>query len=300
MLRAAHRVTLSLASAGLAMAMALGACRWVFPYASNPASDRGPGAPETSSRDTWGDEFPWTGDLEPQGDFPQIPDGGTPITDLSPSKDRSVDRTPRDLPASDRRIPVDRAAPELQSCPPGWTYCGTCVDIATDRNNCGGCGKTCYGVCSNKSCTSACVSPAATPQVFANDMWGCPGSVTPAAKACGTQFHVCSAAEWVSRRAGGVPSYHYWVSDWLHFTAGDVTLCGAGGNCAAGLGTATYNCGTVVPMHVCSPAIWDSLGNGANCFNCGYNNDTSVNQYFCGCGICAKPGCTTAGTLCCH
>lgn len=40
------------------------------------------------------------------------------------------------------------------ACPTGLAYCGTCVDLARDPANCGGCGVTCAsGVCVNGVCS---------------------------------------------------------------------------------------------------------------------------------------------------
>jgi hypothetical protein len=40
------------------------------------------------------------------------------------------------------------------SCPPGLADCGQCVSLATDRSNCGACGKVCDGAltCQNGIC----------------------------------------------------------------------------------------------------------------------------------------------------
>ena len=44
-------------------------------------------------------------------------------------------------------MPVDAAVPvdDASACPSGFTQCDRCVDLLTDRDNCGRCDSRCHG-----------------------------------------------------------------------------------------------------------------------------------------------------------
>jgi hypothetical protein len=84
-------------------------------------------------------------------------------------------------------------------------------------------------------------------QSFGATMSGCAGTVAFEQREtlCAPGYHVCSAQEWVDRRNGQEPSYHYWTNDNLHYN-GSSSSCWvslAGGN----------DCGST-PMRVCAPS----------------------------------------------
>jgi len=129
-------------------------------------------------------------------------------------------------------------------------------------------------------------------QDFPHAMTGCGGTTgwESAATLCAPTCHVCSAAEWVSNRAGGaIPLQNYWVSDALKFNAG------SSGSCSVGTG-ATWACG-VGQMLVAAPTQPDPLGNSVTWTGCGLNSTT--NNYFGGCTPSTGNHANKAGVLCC-
>lgn len=125
--------------------------------------------------------------------------------------------------------------------------------------------------------------------VFAGgNMVGCAGTVGWPQRdtLCAAGFSACSAEQWVSLRAGGEPTYNYWVDDELLWTGRE------SGDCAAVHGGGNW-CGPDVPMRVCTDH-YDPAGNVCNWIHCGLGT-ASPDQWFGGCQ--ENP---TAGTLCCR
>jgi hypothetical protein len=89
---------------------------------------------------------------------------------------------------------VDPATFTCSGCPSGQFDCtGKCVDLLTDSNNCGSCGKVCTSgqccggqCCSNTCCGATCCAPSdkccngmcASPQALADGLAACIGDVT--------------------------------------------------------------------------------------------------------------------------
>ncbi|MDB4946198.1 MAG: Tryptophan synthase alpha chain [Labilithrix sp.] len=171
-----------------------------------------------------------------------------------------------------------------------------CADLTSDRNNCGACGVKCAAnqVCSGNACKPLCATGAAVGDTFGTPvtMTGCLGKVgyDQRASLCPAGAHVCSAVEWVARRAGKAPTYAYWTND-------DLGWSGTNGSCAAervgGYSCRLHSSDPRQPMRVCGGAI-DALGNQCRYSGCGLDT-ASPNQYFGGC-----QGNPTASTLCCE
>ena len=248
--------------------------------------ERGPGAEASSLPvDGWTRDFSpvdgWTRDLSPQSD-----QGGT---DSGPTRDASV--VPPDRPLVPPDLPL---VPDTPSCPPNQFPCATgCKDLSTDPSNCGVCGKLCAA---DETCVAGACAPLVGCAAGSNDqvfslMRGCKGKVgfSQRATLCESGFHVCTAAEWVDRRAGVVPTYSYWTNDFLYASKDDSIV-----SCAAYLmkPKKPWCDGTHPPMRVCAGKL-DLLGNSCNWTGCGYLT-ISPSQYFGGC-----EGNNTAGALCC-
>jgi hypothetical protein len=133
----------------------------------------------------------------------------------------------------------------------------------------------------------ACVASTQV-QGFEQGMVGCAAKVAFPARAtlCAAAFRVCTAAEWVSRRGGKLPTHAYWTDDALHY-GGTVSACYV----LASGGTACSDPSS--PMRVCPPTVPDPLGNTCKWTNCG-SGQATPNEYFGGC-----TGDLTAGALCC-
>ncbi|HEX7798369.1 MAG TPA: hypothetical protein VF456_28595 [Vicinamibacterales bacterium] len=160
-----------------------------------------------------------------------------------------------------------------------WTHCG--VETLTNQYLGGCAGNTTAGtLCVPSGCADGTIE-----QTFANGVIGCAGAVAWASRAslCGPGYRIATSQEWVTYRAGIVPTHDYWTNDNLAFN-GSAAACFvdfAGAACPAGQ-----------PMRVCTPAGTDAEGNACNWRNCGYFAN-SPNAYFGGCS-----GNTTAGALC--
>ena len=127
-------------------------------------------------------------------------------------------------------------------------------------------------------------------ETFPNGMAGCAAVLTfpDRAALCAPGWHVCSAEEWVARRDGAVPGFHYWTDDNLRFS-------GSPASCAVSATNTSFNaCADTEPMRVCNPSNTDPLGNFCNWTQCGLETTTPI-EHFGGCA-----GNTTAGTLCCR
>ncbi len=178
-------------------------------------------------------------------------------------------------------------------CGAGLTRCtigsgDVCVDTQTDRDHCGGCGTPCSTSqrCVAGTCTSVCAGSSTVGDAFSPDMVGCAARVSYSQRAtlCPPGSRVCSASEWIARRAGKKPTYNYWTNDNLRY-AGSSSSCRAVTN-------GGFSCGGD-PMRVCG-AREDPLGNDCNWIQCGYQS-TQPNEWFGGC-----QDNRTAGTLCCR
>ncbi len=119
-------------------------------------------------------------------------------------------------------------------------------------------------------------------------MVGCPGKASFPARAtlCAAGARVCTAAEWVARRGGKVPTHAYWTDDVLHWS-------GTSSACFVTVSGGTACSDPNSPMRVCPPSSPDPLGNVCTWLNCGFLKVTP-NEYFGGC-----TGNLTAGALCC-
>jgi hypothetical protein len=88
---------------------------------------------------------------------------------------------------------------------------------------------------------------------FATNMKGCAGSVTFANRGslCAPGWGACSAAQWVARFGGKIPSYNYWTNDNLRFASDEIgcSVRTVGGE----------DCGST-PMRVCSASVADHDG----------------------------------------
>ena len=78
-------------------------------------------------------------------------------------------------------------------------------------------------------------APGTQSELFPNGMVGCTGTIgfPDRGSLCAPGWHVCSAEEWVERRGGLVPGYHYWTDD-------NLGVSGADGNCAVGTSPANF------------------------------------------------------------
>lgn len=213
------------------------------------------------------------------------------------SSDASADSPPT-FPLHDAAGPLSEdeagAAPDgatpQPSCPSPQTRCGeACLDLTHDDTSCGQCGKACGAgeVCEASTCTPLCTGGGVLADRFGLTMVGCKGKIAFGSRAtyCPASSHVCSAAEYVARRAGVKPTHSYWTNDELRYK-GSITSCSA-------VVTGGISCSSSsTPMRVCAGES-DPLGNDCNWVNCGFGS-TSPNEYFGGCD-----GNTSAGVLCC-
>ena len=136
---------------------------------------------------------------------------------------------------------------------------------------------------------SACASGSSEERI-SERMAGCAGTVPwpERASLCAAGWSVCTAAEWVARRAGSTPGLNYWTDD-------DLRWSGSGpGSCFVDETTGTSCTPAEAPMRVCA-ATMDRLGNACNWIGCGYGALPPPNEFFGGC-----EGNLTAGSLCCH
>lgn len=125
---------------------------------------------------------------------------------------------------------------------------------------------------------------------FSDDMVGCTGVVTfpERTSLCAPGWRVCSAEEWVARREGLVPGFHYWTDDNLRYS-------GSSASCSVSATNLSFTaCADTEPMRVCTPSNTDPLGNFCNWTQCGLETPTPV-EHFGGCN-----SNITAGTLCCR
>jgi hypothetical protein len=169
--------------------------------------------------------------------------------------------------------------------------CGSefCDDGFTDP--CGSCSEKCDGPGSGSSHPSCRCADQSVEQTFwYGGMVGCSGKVGFVARdnLCGVGYTSCTAQQYVSNRAGSVPTNNYWTADPLKRKAGDST-----NNCSVGLsGVHTVGC-SAGHMLVCRSGQPDPQGNTCEMTGCGLNNNTP-NQYFGGCSTNGQ-----AGTMCC-
>lgn len=179
----------------------------------------------------------------------------------------------------------------VTECATGLARCAvgnveSCVDHANDVAHCGACSNACAvgETCEAGACVKLCAGGGVLGDVFGPTMTGCRGRTRFQNRAafCPPTTHVCTAAEYVQRRAGKRPTYNYWTNDNLRY-AGSSSSCRA---VAAGT-----SCGAN-PMRVCAGQR-DPLGNECNWTRCGLGSNTP-NEWFGGC-----VDNTTAGVLCC-
>lgn len=178
----------------------------------------------------------------------------------------------------------------LELCAPTAPALAYCADTKTDPKNCGACGKVCAKnqICSASNCTDVCSTTSEVGDLFAGNMTGCKGKVGFGSRGtlCPAGSHVCSAGEWVSKRANKAPSFIYWVNEALAWE-------GSNQNCSVDVVSAASKYSSCTnPMRVCNNYS-DSLGNECYWKNCGYKT-RQPNQFFGGC-----TGNVSAGTLCC-
>ena len=121
-------------------------------------------------------------------------------------------------------------------------------------------------------------------------MKGCSGTVSFPNRdsLCLNDYHVCSAQEYIDKRAFfDTPDFHYWTDDELRFNGTGPGDCWVhetvGSPCAVASG----------PMLVCAGSGADGLGNICTWDDCGYHS-ASPSIDFGGCGTT-----NTAGVLCC-
>jgi hypothetical protein len=164
----------------------------------------------------------------------------------------------------------------------------SCVNLTRDAANCGVCGRRCSAgeTCEASQCTQLCAGAGTLGDTFGPTMVGCKGRARYASRAsfCPANAHVCTAAEYVARRAGKRPAYNYWTADNLRYS-------GSSSNCRA-VTSGGSSCGSDNPMRVCSGRD-DPLGNECNWTACGFETN-DPNEWLGGC-----VGNTTAGVLCC-
>jgi hypothetical protein len=184
-------------------------------------------------------------------------------------------------------------------CAPGATESAACTTGGTKSRTCS---STCtwglYGTCTGTTTGTGCASTVTTKQTFTSGsfsaMYGCQGSVTWASAytLCATGYHVCSAAEFQSRRGTTVPNHHYWPSDYMNGS-------GSEGACKASKSTTGNFCPTDAPMRVCGSSKYDTSGNYCTWVACGYES-TSSSLYWGGCNDDGSGNGDTAGALCCN
>jgi len=97
---------------------------------------------------------------------------------------------------TDGSTSTDGGGPDAgPACLPGLTSCnGACVDLTTDKSNCGKCGTTCPVACSASACVATCPAPTIN----------CNGScvdTTKSATNCGSCGKVCAAGQLCSASA---------------------------------------------------------------------------------------------------
>jgi len=247
-----------------------------------------------------------SGCTEPNPVYHDEPDNGLKKDGAVTQQDGPV--TQQDGPVTQQDGPVvapdwNAPWPDLSTnpCPMGLVRCGKdCVDLNTNPQHCGKCGNQCppmqkcdKGKCQGGTTTNGCQDGTAE-QTFQQGMVGCAGKITWDKRhdLCASTFRACKASEWVQRRGGKAPSYHYWTNDNLRYGGSSnhcyVTTQGNG------------HCPTNQPMRVCHDSkpkygysSKDPLGNYCNWYNCGYGFPYP-NQHFGGCKN--NP---TAGTICC-
>lgn len=220
------------------------------------------------------------------------------------------------------------------ACPPGEVLCGTaCVNLNTDRDNCGACGKRCPsgqrcsgGICcptGQINCNGACVDIQRDPAHCGGcgkackpgescQSGQCAGATSPCADGKAEQtfdngMYGCGGRVRFAGRAllcgTGYRPCH--AAEWVSFRGGrrptynywtDDNLRYRGyyeRYCYVTLTGGTECDGGSNPMRVCASKK-DDYDNRCNWTNCGFNQH-NPNQYFGGC-----EGNTTAGTLCCR
>jgi peroxiredoxin len=172
------------------------------------------------------------------------------------------------------------------SCPSGQTLCnGTCVNIATDPNNCGACGSKCAsgqscqaGVCFKESCPSGqtlcdgtCVNTATDP----NNCGAC-GSKCASGQSC--QAGVCFKES--------CPSGQILCNGTCVNTNTDPNNCGACGNtCASGQSCQAGACAQGCPsgQALCNGTCVNTNTDPDNCGKCG---NTCASGELCQSGVC--------------
>lgn len=164
-----------------------------------------------------------------------------------------------------------------------WHNCG--LGTTAPNQYFGGCSGSGGFTTAGTLCCRAPCADGSVEQTFTSGMFGCAGAVTHSAadSLCGVNYHVCSAQDWVARRAGAAPTHSYWTSDALKYS-------GSAASCSASVTTGT-SCPVDRPMHVCAGAT-DPEGNTCTWLNCGL--DSTVDNELGGCVT--NP---TAGALCC-
>jgi len=186
------------------------------------------------------------------------------------------------------------------ACEPGLRACGgTCVDLRTDRENCGWCGHSCSEsrACSDGSCVLSCSPPWAncggdTCRNLQDD----PANCGLCNNRCGTD-QTCAAGACVLDCGPGTTECGGSCRD----LATDEQHCGACGNaCAAGEvcsdGTCTLSCGP--GLLACGGTCVDPSTDEANCGACARACAPEERCSAGACRVACSPGLTVCGDIC--
>jgi hypothetical protein len=175
------------------------------------------------------------------------------------------------------------------SCQQGTSSCGSqCVNLSTDRANCGSCGSTCSEdqTCSSGHCS--CVSPLSACGAACVNLTSDGSNCGACGHSCSGQVcsqGVCSS----SCRTGEMACGNSCVN-----TATDPTNCGAcGTRCAGGQACNNGACACTGGQQSCSGQCTDVSSNAQNCGSCGH---ACAAGQTCAAGVCSGGGGGTAGT----
>jgi hypothetical protein len=238
------------------------------------------------------------------------PDGGAPRADGGAGRDAGVDQT---------------VAP---GCPSGQAMCGTtCTSLATDRNNCGTCARTCgasqtcsAGICactggltdcagacvdlqSNGADCGACGHACATGTVCSGGSCvkgGCGASTTncngscvdlqSSVLDCGACGHGCASGQSCSAGTCACPSGSTLCGSACTATSTDSLNCGSCGHaCGAGSSCVGGSCALscAAGTTVCSGACVSTSSDARNCGSCGH---ACASGESCNAGVCVGCG----------